>query len=80
MTVNVDLDSRWTLMAEGDVGAWGRDWGLQGRTYLGYRVGIFGQESLLRLGYRVIHQDHLTDDLHWNVTQYGPAAGLTVWF
>ncbi|BEN47848.1 hypothetical protein K1Y37_01100 [Serratia marcescens] len=78
--VGYDLDPHWTLTAEGDVGAWGRDWGLQGQTYLGYRLGLWGQESLLRVGYRVIHQDHQTDDLHWNVTQYGPAAGLTVWF
>ncbi|UIM56145.1 hypothetical protein [Serratia marcescens] len=80
VNVGYDLDPHWTLTAEGDVGAWGRDWGLQGQAYLGYRLGLLGQESLLRVGYRVIHQDHQTDALHWNVTQYGPAAGLTVWF
>ncbi|MEL5615763.1 hypothetical protein [Serratia marcescens] len=80
VNVGYDLDPHWTLTAEGDVGAWGRDWGLQGQAYLGYRLGLWGQESLLRVGYRVIHQDHQTDALHWNVTQYGPAAGLTVWF
>ncbi|WP_139339681.1 hypothetical protein [Serratia marcescens] len=78
--VEYDMDPHWTLTAEGDVGAWGRDWGLQGQAYLGYRLGLWGQESLLRIGYRAIHQDHRTDVLHWNVTQYGPALGVTVWF
>lgn len=75
-----DLSERWNLSSQWDVGAWGRQYNLQGQTYLGYRLGILGKESLLRVGARILHQDYQDGGFHWNVSQYGPVAGLSMTF
>ncbi|WP_329911580.1 hypothetical protein [Serratia quinivorans] len=75
-----DLSERWSLSGQSDVGAWGRQFNLQAQAYLGYRLGIWGKESLLRVGARILHQDYQDDGFHWNVSQYGPVAGLSMTF
>lgn len=75
-----DLSERWNLSTQWDVGAWGRQYNLQGQTYLGYRLGIFGLDSMVRVGARILHQDYQDDGFHWNVSQYGPVVGLSMTF
>ncbi|WP_261113155.1 hypothetical protein, partial [Serratia quinivorans] len=75
-----DLSERWNLSSQWDVGAWGRQYNLQGQTYLGYRLGILGKESMLRVGAHILHQDYQDGGFHWNVSQYGPVAGLSMKF
>jgi hypothetical protein len=77
---SADLSPRWVVITEADTGAWGRDFTLQGQAYLGYRLALLGQPAVLRAGYQALHQDHKATDFHWDVTQYGPAAGLSVTF
>ena len=76
----VDLGERWLLTGEADAGAWGQDFTAQGQVMAGYRLTVFGQPAVAQAGYRVLHLDHKASDFHWNVTQYGPAAGLSVIF
>lgn len=78
--VSADLTPNFLMTAEADTGAWGRDFTLQGQAYLGYRLSILGLPAVMRVGYQALHQDHKETDLHWNVTQYGPVAGLSVTF
>ncbi|EGK9148811.1 hypothetical protein IOW38_004134 [Salmonella enterica] len=77
---SADLSPRWLLSAEADIGAWGRDFTLQSQVFAGYRLLLLGQPAVLRGGYQVLHQDHKTSDFHWDVTQFGPVAGLSVTF
>lgn len=78
--MSADLNDRWLVNAEADIGAWGRDFTTQGQLYAGYRLALFGLSSVAHVGYQVLHQDHKESDFHWNVTQYGPVAGLSVTF
>ncbi|MFZ4221300.1 hypothetical protein ACEV6Q_26150 [Enterobacter ludwigii] len=78
--MNADLSPRWLLSAEADAGAWGRDFTTQGQVTAGYRLVLLGLPAVAHAGYQVLHQDHKTSDFHWNVTQYGPVAGLSVTF
>lgn len=87
LRVNADLSDRWNLFAEADVGGTGSSqYSVHGQVYLGYRTQVLGRETVLRAGYRVIHQDYETDDFtrrnrfRWSVTQHGPAVGLTMRF
>ncbi|MGP2734216.1 hypothetical protein ACTVLT_14080 [Serratia bockelmannii] len=75
-----DLDDRWNLATQWDVGSWGRQYNLQGQLYLGYRLGIWGQESLLRIGGRFLRQNYRDEGWHWNVSQFGPVVGLSMRF
>lgn len=78
--MSADLDDHWLVNAEADIGAWGRDFTTQGQVYAGYRLALLGQPAVVHVGYQVLHQDHKESDFHWNVTQYGPVAGLSVTF
>lgn len=78
--MGADLSDRWLVNAEADIGAWGRDFTTQGQLYAGYRLALFGLPAVAHAGYQVLHQDHKESDFHWNVTQYGPVAGLSVTF
>jgi hypothetical protein len=64
---SVDLRPRWVVTTEVDTGAGGV-------------IFLQGQPAVLRAGYQVLHQDHKASDFHWDVMQYGPAAGLSVAF
>lgn len=87
LRINADLTERWNLFAEADIGGTGSDqYSLHGQLYLGYRTLLFGREAILRAGYRVIHQNYEAYDFtrrnrfRWNVTQHGPALGVTLRF
>lgn len=77
-----DLSPRWNLSAEGDVGGFGLGSRimLDGQAYLGYRISLFGQPTMLRAGYRALHQNFAKTNFHWDVTQYGPVLGASMWF
>ncbi|HEJ7885211.1 TPA: hypothetical protein SMI12_002163 [Serratia liquefaciens] len=75
-----DLNERLSLSTQWDIGAWGRQYNLQGQAYLGYRLGILGKEAMLRVGGRLLHQDYQSGDFHWNVSQYGPVVGVSMTF
>lgn len=75
-----DLNRRWNLSTQWDVGTWGRNYNLQGQAYLGYRFKMFDLNSLFLVGGRILHQDYQHDGLHWNVSQYGPVAGISMTF
>ena len=52
---------------------------------LGYRLTLLGQPSMIRGGYRVLHQEYSTGDFtgqtfRWDVTQQGPIIGLSMEF
>jgi len=78
--VMMDLSPRWLVSAEADAGAWGRRFTAQSQLFAGYRLAVFGQPAVLQVGYQVHHEDYEESDFHWNVTQYGPVAGLAVTF
>ena len=82
----VDLDERWNIFAEGDIGGFrgGSDLSLNGQIYLGYRTELFTVPTVLRVGYRALYQDYRTNNtperFEWNVTQHGPVVGLSMRF
>ncbi|WP_454690132.1 hypothetical protein [Achromobacter aloeverae] len=86
LRVQADLDERWNLSAEADIGGFGVGSRLSanGQAYLGYRVRLFGYDTMLRLGYRALYQDYRehTDygRAKWANTLQGPVAGLSVRF
>lgn len=80
LQLKADLSARWRVCAEADAGGWGRDFTAQGQVLAGYRLVLFGQPAVVQAGYRALHLDHRSADFHWNVTQYGPVAGLAVTF
>ncbi len=87
LRINADLTDRWNLFAEADAGGTGpSQYSLQGQVYLGYRTLLFGHETVLRAGYRAIYQNYQAEDFtrrgrfRGDVTQHGPAVGLTMRF
>ncbi len=81
-----DIDDRWNLAAEADVGGFGAGTKLSanGQIYLGYRMRVFEVPTMLRIGYRALYQDYDRDDsrdrFKYNVTQHGPVIGFSVVF
>ncbi|MGH6760966.1 MAG: hypothetical protein ACRECW_05180 [Phyllobacterium sp.] len=82
-----DLNDRWNLFAEADVGGFGAgsDLSIQAQAYLGYRTFILDQPTVLRVGYRALYQDFETEDFtghtfKWDVTQHGPVIGASIRF
>ena len=87
LRVNADLDARWNLFVQADIGGTGASqYSAHVQAYLGYRTYLLGHETVLRAGYRAIHQVHEAADFtgrgrfRWDVTQHGPALGLTMRF
>lgn len=88
LRVNADLTARWNLFAEADIGGFGIGSKLSynAQAYLGYRTMMFGRPTILRAGYRFLHQDYENDDFtgankfRWNVDQQGPVIGLSMRF
>jgi len=86
--VNADLTERWNIWAQADIGGFqpNEKFSLQGQAYLGYRTLLFGKPTVLRAGYRVLHQEYRTTDFtgvtpfRWDVTQQGPVIGLSMQF
>jgi len=87
LRLNADLNDRWTVNAEADVGGFGTGSKLSvnAQAYLGYRTHMGNLPTILRVGYRVLSQDYEGDDFtgnkfNWNVTQHGPVVGLSIRF
>jgi hypothetical protein len=86
--VNADLTDRWNLFSEIDVGGFdiGSKLSVNAQTYLGYRTSMFGHQTIMRAGYRVLYQDYEDDDFtgankfRWDVTQHGPVIGFSMLF
>jgi hypothetical protein len=80
--MTLDLDERWNLFAEGDVGGFGVGSRVtyNAQAYLGYRTSLFGRPTTLRAGYRVLYQDYREGGFQWNVTQHGPVLGASMQF
>lgn len=75
-----DLTPRWLLSAEVDAGAWGKTFSTQGQIFAGYRMRLLGQPAVLQMGWQILHEDYQERGFHWDVSQYGPLAGLSVTF
>ena len=82
-----DLDPRWNLAAEADIGGFGvgSDFAFNGQAYVGYRSQLWTHPVLWRAGYRVLAEDYSTDDFTgnrftWDVREYGPVFGLSMTF
>ncbi|WP_233237107.1 hypothetical protein [Bordetella sp. LUAb4] len=84
--VETDLTDRWNLSAEADIGGFGMgsEFSANGQVYLGYRLKLFGHDTMLRLGYRALYQDYRehTDygRAKWSNTMQGPVAGISIRF
>jgi hypothetical protein len=86
--LNADLTDRWNLFSSVDVGGFdvGSKFSINAQSYLGYRTMMLGKPTILRVGYRVLHQDYENDDFtgvnkfRWNVTQHGPVIGFSMRF
>lgn len=78
----LDLDERWNLTAEADIGGFGVGSRLtyNAQAYLGYRTTLFGRPTMLRAGYRALYQDYREGGFLWNVTQHGPVLGASMQF
>ena len=78
----LELTERWEAFAEGDIGGFGVgsditwDW-VAG---IGYGFELFGHQSFIRAGYRMLYQDYKDGDFEWDVTYKGPIVGLTTRF
>jgi len=80
--IHLDLTDRWNLFMEGDVGGFGAGsrLSLNGQAFLGYRTTLLGYKSIIRAGYRVLHQDYREGGFEWKVTQHGPIVGASIEF
>lgn len=86
--LHADLDERWNIFAEGDVGGFdvGSKLSVNAQAYLGYRTTFFNQPTILRAGYRVYYTEYESDDFtgrskfRWDVTQHGPVVGFSMRF
>lgn len=85
--LSADVSERWNIFAEADVGGFrsGRKVSVNAQVYAGYRTMFLGRPTILRAGYRVLHQNYETADFtghtfRWDVTQHGPVLGLSMHF
>lgn len=82
-----DVTERWTLLAQTDFSAQDTTSKktLSAQAFLGYRSFIFDNPTIVRVGYRILHQDYETRDFTGNrfkydMTQRGPVIGFTMRF
>ncbi|VVE73225.1 hypothetical protein PAN31117_04662 [Pandoraea anapnoica] len=86
LRVNADLSERWTLFSEADIGGFGAGsrFSTNLQVYAGYRMFLFKQPAIFRVGYRAWYQDYAHGDggdrFSWRVTQHGPVVGLSTIF
>jgi len=78
---------RWTLALEGSIGGFGMgsDFTWHAHGLIGYHFGLFADDDATVFGgYRALSQDyddgHGNDKFEWDVTLYGPIAGLRIAF
>lgn len=77
-----DLTERWLVAGAADIGGVvaGSDFSWNAQGYLGYRTRVFGQPTILALGYRALSIDYDDDDFEWDVVQHGPIIGASFRF
>ncbi len=88
LRMNADLTGRWNLFAEADIGGFGigSKLSVNAQAYLGYRTMMLGRPTILRAGYRYLHQNYEGDDFtgvnkfRWDVDQHGPVVGFSMRF
>lgn len=82
LRASIDLTERWNLSLEGDIGGFnaGSQLSLNGQAYIGYRTMLLGHNTVLRTGYRVLHQEYEAGGFKWDVTQHGPVVGVSMQF
>lgn len=80
--MTLDIDERWNLFAEADVGGFGVGSRItyNAQAYLGYRTTLLGRPTMLRAGYRALYQDYRDGGFLWKVTQHGPVLGASMQF
>ncbi len=70
-----DFNQNWNVAGQVDFGTKkSQDY----QAYLGYRTKIFNQPTNLRLGYRMIKQNHTDNGFQWKIKEHGPALGLSI--
>lgn len=85
--LSADFTDRWNIVGQFDIGGFdtsSKD-SYNAQMFLGYRTQFFKQDIILRAGYRILSQRYETDDFtgrrfKYDVTQRGPALGLTMSF
>lgn len=87
LRLNADIARRWNLAAETDFVVGGdAHSGVNAQAYLGYRLSLGRQSTVLRLGYRYLKQDYSQPDFTglgrflWDTEQKGPVAGISMIF
>lgn len=85
--LSADVNERWNIFAEADIGGFrsGSQMSVNAQVYAGYRTMILDRPTILRAGYRVLHQNYETADFtghmfRWDVTQHGPVVGFSMYF
>ncbi|KUL96784.1 hypothetical protein DK26_01850 [Bosea sp. WAO] len=80
--MTLDIDERWNLFAEADVGGFGVGSRItyNAQAHLGYRTTLLGRPTMLRAGYRALYQDYRDGGFLWKVTQHGPVLGASMQF
>ena len=78
----LQLTDRWEGFAEGDIGGFhvGSDITWSWTAGIGYGFELFGHQSFIRAGYRMLYQDYKDGGFEWDVTYKGPVVGLTTRF
>jgi hypothetical protein len=78
----LQLTDRWETFAEGDIGGFGvgSDLTWSWTAGVGYGFELFGRQSFVRAGYRMLYQDYKDGGFEWDVTYKGPVVGLTTRF
>ena len=72
-----EFNEKWNLAGQLDIGTKNSK-GYQ--AYVGYRTKVFDLPANIRVGYRMISQDHKEGDFNWDIRQYGPVIGLSLQF
>ena len=87
LRMQADLTDRWTLSGAADTGGFDTSSKKTYNTqaYLGYRLYLFENPTIVRVGYRVLAQEYKSRDFTGNtfkydVTQRGPVLGLSMRF
>lgn len=81
-----DLNERWNIAAEADIGGFGLGTKLSanGQIYFGYRTLMLDMPVIWRVGYRSFYQNYNDgtgfEKFKYKVNQHGPVIGLSVVF
>jgi len=82
LRMTYDLSRHWNVTGDADIGGFGRGSNprLSGEIFLGYRLRTFGRPAMIRVGYRLLDQDHIEASFRWKARQSGPGLAITTRF